>query len=135
MSDISTTTTEGQPQGNMFTRRYGPLPGWGWLVITFALVFLYMKWKSGKTQKTGTTIGTGTSTGSSNALTSNLVGVQEPVPTLAGTYQVSVQPAQDIYTNTSNSSTQGISGSGQNVPASNLQPAGTPAPSPAVNVQ
>lgn len=95
--------------GNMFTRRYGPLPGWAWILITFAIVYVFLKWRSRKQAPTTTTgTGTGTGTGTSNALSSNLVGVQEPVPTLAGTYTVSVQPAQSLYSSTTPNSTQGV---------------------------
>lgn len=105
--------------GNFFTQKYGPLPGWAWIIVTFALVYIYMKYKSSKssTSTTTTTTGTGTSTGTSNALTSNLVGVEEPVPVLNGTYQISVTPENSpssVNTSVGSTSTQGF---GQGQPA------------------
>lgn len=101
--------------GNMFTRKYGPLPGWAWLLITAAAFYAFSKYRSSKqAQTTQTTTGTQ----QPNVLTSNLVGVQEPVPTLAGTYQVSVQPAQNIYTQPGSGSTQGVAT--PNVPSGQL---------------
>lgn len=92
--------------GNMFTRKYGPIPGWGWILLAIAGVYLYSKYQQSKQSATTTTTTTGTA--QPNALTSNLVGVAEPVPTLAGTYQVSVQPASGITDTTGNTSTQGV---------------------------
>lgn len=111
MSDTSQAQEEPESE-NFLTRKYGPLPGWAWGLGTVVLVYLYLRVKGGSASTTSTT-GTGTSTGTSNALSSNLVAVAEPQPVLDGTYQVSVQPAVDTYSNnqtTSGSSTQGVTG-------------------------
>lgn len=97
--------------GNFITQKYGPLPGWAWVLITVLVVYLYLRYRQNKTASTTTTTGTGTSTGTSNALTSNLVGVEQPVPVLDGTYQVQVTPENSpssINSTTANNSTQGV---------------------------
>src|SRR5215471_7316402 len=122
--------------GNFLTQKYGPLPGWGWLLITVVVVFVVLKMRSSKQSTTGTTTGGTSATGTNTALSSNLVAFQEPVPTLSGSYQVQVTPENapnSIYASTQNSSTQGtVTGK---VPSGEMPWAGAPAPSPAVNVQ
>lgn len=83
-----------QGGGNFLTQKYGPLPAWGWLLITVILVYIYMRYQSNKTASTtGGTTSTST-TGTNSALTSNIVGVQQPTPVLDGSYQLTITPDQ-----------------------------------------
>lgn len=123
-------------QGGLLTQKYGPLPAWGWLVVTVIVVFVFLKLKSSKSQSTATgTTGTTDTTGTNAALSSNLVAFQQPVPTLNGTYQVQVTPENapnSVYASTGNTSTQGVGGPG--VPTGTMTPGSIPA-NPAINVQ
>lgn len=98
--------------GQTLTRPAGPLPMWAWFAIGVLLLFLYLRYRSNQQASTQTTTqGMGAGTGTNTALTSNLVGVNEAVPSLAGTYQVTVQPgggAQSINTTTTPNSNQGL---------------------------
>lgn len=121
MSDVP-PQPQPQPSGeNFLTRKYGPLPAWGWLVGTIVVVYIFLRMRSsGQQQATGTT-GT-TTAGAPNALTSNLVGVAQPTPTLDGTYQVTVSPSNapsPVYAQTGSSSTQGMP-SGSSPPSGSL---------------
>jgi hypothetical protein len=139
MSDIPPETPP-SGGGNFLTQKYGPLPGWSWLLITVISVFIFLKMRSSKqSSTTGTTTGGTNTTGTNTALSSNLVAFQEPVPTLNGTYQVQVTPENapnSIYATTPNTSTQGVTPSS---PPTGALPWGgrieVPAPSPAVNVK
>lgn len=128
---------EPSPTGGFLTAKYGPLPAWAWGLAALVIAFLYLKYKQNKSSPTTGTqaTGTGTTTGTSNALSSNLVGVSEPTPVLDGTYQVTVQPSVDAYSNsqtTTGMSTQGLANGSP--PSGTLQPGSVPE-SPAPNVQ
>lgn len=49
MSEQAVEVTPPRPQaqrGNMFTRKYGPLPGWGWAALAAAGAVGYMWWRN-----------------------------------------------------------------------------------------
>jgi hypothetical protein len=68
--------------GSFWTKKYGPLPGWGWSLLAGGGALAYFWWRSrGKSGLTGTAIsGTGTGTGYAGQLAS----LQDEIAALQG---------------------------------------------------
>ena len=53
------------PKGNVFTRKYGPLPGWGWMLLAAAGVGGYLWWRNHQSASASASTTAGTTTDTS----------------------------------------------------------------------
>ena len=77
------------------------IPVWVWLGFFIVAVLIYMHYKSTQSSSSTSTSATGSTLTNQNTqgvdtspLASNLVGVAQPQPSLAGSYQVQISPEQ-----------------------------------------
>lgn len=119
---------------DVITRKYGPLPGWAWLLIVAGIAYFYLEYRKKKQASTAAaqqTQQTGTNSSTPNVPVSNLTTAAQPMPIQLGDTFVDTGTGSGVSTTSGSPVTTVI---GPTTASNSLPAASVPQPSPAVNV-